>query len=76
MPLSSTRHLLGGNDTFQSPGREETVIYELHIGTFYDEPGSGPGNIAGAIVKLGYLRDLGITHIEIMPSMEFSTDFS
>ncbi len=46
------------------PGRpwEETVIYELHVGTFSEE-----GTYAGVESRLPYLRDLGITAIELMP---------
>lgn len=46
------------------PGRSwaEAVIYELHVGTF-----SAEGNYAGVEKKLLYLRDLGITAIEMMP---------
>jgi maltooligosyltrehalose trehalohydrolase len=40
----------------------ETVIYEVHVGTFSDE-----GTYAGVERKLRYLRDLGITAIELMP---------
>ncbi|MGE0407387.1 MAG: alpha-amylase family glycosyl hydrolase, partial [Candidatus Korobacteraceae bacterium] len=38
------------------------IIYELHIGTFTPE-----GTFDAAIEKIPYLRDLGITVIEIMP---------
>ena len=40
----------------------ETVIYELHVGTFSPE-----GTYAGVEKKLPYLKDLGITAIELMP---------
>jgi maltooligosyltrehalose trehalohydrolase len=40
----------------------EAVIYELHIGTFTPE-----GTYTAAATKLEYLRDLGITHVELMP---------
>ncbi|WP_245318474.1 malto-oligosyltrehalose trehalohydrolase [Bradyrhizobium sp. DOA1] len=40
----------------------ETVIYELHVGTFSEE-----GTYAGVEKRLHYLRDLGITAIELMP---------
>ena len=43
------------------------IIYELHIGTFTPE-----GTFLGAIEKLDYLLELGVTHIEIMPINEFS----
>lgn len=38
---------------------EETVVYEMHIGTFTAE-----GTFRAAIEKLPYLADLGITMIE------------
>src|SRR4051795_11024651 len=40
----------------------EVVIYELHVGTFSQE-----GTYAGVEKRLDYLRDLGITAIELMP---------
>jgi maltooligosyltrehalose trehalohydrolase len=45
---------------------EETVIYELHIGTFTEA-----GTYAGAKQRLDELVDLGITAIELMPLADF-----
>ncbi|MGK6312043.1 malto-oligosyltrehalose trehalohydrolase [Neorhizobium sp. DT-125] len=45
---------------------EETVVYELHIGTFTKE-----GTFRAAIEKLPYLAELGITMIEVMPVAHF-----
>lgn len=45
---------------------EETVIYELHIGTFTPQ-----GNFRAAIDKLPYLAELGITQLEVMPVSQF-----
>jgi maltooligosyltrehalose trehalohydrolase len=45
---------------------EETVIYELHVGTFTPE-----GTFRAMIDKLPYLVDLGVTAIEIMPVADF-----
>jgi maltooligosyltrehalose trehalohydrolase len=44
----------------------EFILYELHVGTFTPE-----GTFASAILKLDYLRDLGITAVELMPVGEF-----
>lgn len=63
-------------DTFVMPPWNELVIYEMHVGTFNDAPGSGPGTFDEIIPKLPYLRDLGINAIEIMPVLEFPTDYS
>jgi len=45
---------------------EETVIYELHIGTLTPE-----GTFLAAIDKLPYLAELGITQLEVMPVSQF-----
>ena len=45
---------------------EEVVLYELHVGTFTPE-----GTYQAVIGKLDYLRDLGITAIELMPIAQF-----
>ena len=45
---------------------EQAVIYELHVGTFTPE-----GSFRGVEQKLDYLRDLGITAIELMPLSDF-----
>ena len=45
---------------------QETVIYELHVGTFTPE-----GTFAGAQQRLDYLADLGITAVELMPVSDF-----
>ncbi len=47
-------------------GVRDLVIYECHIGTFTPE-----GTFAAAAGKLPYLRDLGVTALEIMPVAEF-----
>ncbi len=45
---------------------ETVVLYEVHVGTFTPE-----GTFAGAIERLDYLRDLGVTAIELMPVADF-----
>ncbi len=61
---------------FGMPPWNELVIYELHVGTFHDTPGFGPGHFRSAMEKLDYLRDLGVNAIELMPVTEFPGDFS
>ncbi|HTQ35922.1 MAG TPA: malto-oligosyltrehalose trehalohydrolase [Steroidobacteraceae bacterium] len=46
-------------------GLEGLVLYELHVGTF-----TTAGTFAAAIERLGHLRALGVTVIEIMPLAE------
>jgi glycogen operon protein len=45
----------------------ETVLYELHVGTFSEE-----GTFDGARRHLRHLADLGVTAVELMPLAEFS----
>jgi maltooligosyltrehalose trehalohydrolase len=54
---------------WRQPPLGTAVIYECHVGTF-----SKRGTFDGAIERLGYLKDLGITHLEVMPVAEFEGD--
>ncbi len=55
------------NDTgWEAPPLASAIIYELHIGTFTPE-----GTFDAAQSKLDALRDLGITHVELMPVNAF-----
>jgi isoamylase len=53
-----------------------TVIYEMHVAGFTRHPSSGVdpelrGTYAGMIEKIPYLRDLGITAVELLPVFQF-----
>lgn len=61
---------------FIAPAWNETVIYEMHIGTFNDSPGGLPGDFDDAVGRLDHLQALGINAIEVMPTQEFPGDFS
>lgn len=64
-------------DTRLPVTQSELVIYELHVGAFYDPPGGGsPGKFADVIAKLDHLAALGVNAIELLPIAEFPTDFS
>jgi 1,4-alpha-glucan branching enzyme len=65
-----------GHSDFRMPPWDELVVYELHVGTFNDAPGGTPGGFASVGNRLDYLRDLGVTALELLPSAEFATDFS
>ncbi len=55
-------------DKYWRPGPlSDAIIYELHVGTF-----TPAGTFASTIERLDHLRDLGITHVELMPVCEFS----
>ncbi len=54
----------------------ETIIYELHVGGFTRHHNSGVatakrGTYAGVIDKIPYLKDLGITALELLPVFQF-----
>lgn len=65
-----------GSDSFQMPGWDELVIYELHIGTYSDEQGGGPGRLTSVIGRLDHLVELGVNAIQILPPAEFPGGFS
>ena len=53
-----------------------SVIYELHVGGFTRHPNSGVpeskrGTYAGIIEKIPYLKELGITAVELLPVHQF-----
>lgn len=61
-----------GINNFNMPPWNELVIYELHVGTFYDLTNDGiPGDFSSIIKKLDYLKELGINAIEFMPIFGF-----
>jgi len=52
----------------------ETIIYELHVSGFTKSPSSGSkhlGTFSGIIDKIPYLKELGITAIELLPVFDF-----
>ena len=53
---------------------QDLIIYELHVRGFTRDASSGvthPGTFAGIREKIPYLKDLGITAVELMPIFEF-----
>ncbi|MEM4970048.1 MAG: alpha-amylase family glycosyl hydrolase [Sulfolobales archaeon] len=44
----------------------DLLIYEIHVGIFTER-----GDFLGVIEKLGYLVDLGVNAIELMPVTQF-----
>ncbi len=51
---------------WQAPPLSSALIYELHLGTFTPE-----GTLKAAEGHLDYLKDLGVTHVELMPIANF-----
>lgn len=57
----------------------DTIIYELHVRGFTKRSNSGVtagkrGTYAGVIDKIPYLRELGITAVELMPVFQYDPD--
>ena len=54
----------------------KTIVYEMHVGGFTRNPNSGVaekkrGTFAGLIEKIPYLKQLGITAVELLPVFAF-----
>ena len=52
----------------------ETIIYEMHVRGFTQHKSSAvahPGTYRGIIEKIPYLKELGVTAVELMPIAEF-----
>jgi glycogen operon protein len=58
-----------------------TIIYEMHVRGFTRHPSSGlpeetRGTYAGLIEKIPYLRQLGITAVELLPVFQFDSQYA
>ncbi|HTZ61015.1 MAG TPA: malto-oligosyltrehalose trehalohydrolase [Acidobacteriaceae bacterium] len=51
---------------WQAPPLSSGLLYELHLGTFTPE-----STLKAAESRLDYLKDLGVTHLELMPIANF-----
>ena len=49
------------------PWWNDEVFYEVFVRSFSDSDGNGVGDLQGLIGKLGYLDDLGVTALWLMP---------
>jgi glycogen operon protein len=63
-----------GDDMPPRTAPEDSIIYEMHVRGFTCHRSSKvkhPGTFAGLIEKIGYLKSLGITAVELLPIHEF-----
>ena len=64
----------GGDAPLNRP-IEETIIYEMHVGGFTRSASAGvtaqPGTFRALIEKIPYLKDLGVTAVELLPLFQF-----
>lgn len=65
-------------DRFTPPTLNELVIYEMHVGTFFDADPSDerPATLDDVEHKMGHLVHLGVNAVELMPLAEFAGDYS
>jgi len=64
------------DDTPLKRPSSRTIVYEMHVRGFTRHPSSGvsqekQGTYAGMIEKIPYLRQLGITAVELLPVFQF-----
>jgi len=64
-----------GDTPLQRPS-SRTIVYEMHVRGFTRHPSSGVaekkrGTFAGLTEKVPYLKELGITAVELMPVFQF-----
>jgi maltooligosyltrehalose trehalohydrolase len=52
---------------FRAQALASAIVYELHIGTFTQQ-----GTLDSAIERLDTLKELGITHVELLPVASFA----
>ena len=65
----------GEMDSPPKHAASDTVIYETHVRGFTIHPSSGvahPGTFRSLTDKIPYLKDLGVTAVELMPVTEFN----
>ena len=63
-----------GKDFQPRHAMQDLIIYEMHVRGFTQHESSGvlhPGPFAGLMEKIPYLKELGITAVELMPIFEF-----
>ncbi|MBU0679263.1 MAG: alpha amylase C-terminal domain-containing protein [Verrucomicrobia bacterium] len=63
------------DDDFVPPAKNETIIYQLHIGGL-SVSNSTPGTFAQAEAKLSYIADLGFTAVELLPVNDYQGTWS
>jgi len=64
-------------DTFPKIHPADSVIYELHVRGFTRHPSSNvkfPGTFDALRAKIPYLKDLGITTVELLPIHQFDAE--
>jgi 1,4-alpha-glucan branching enzyme len=67
---------------FRPPPFHELIIYQLHVGAFYGVDALGRdrresvARFLDTVTRIPYLRDLGVTAVQLLPIQEFPYDNS
>jgi len=61
---------------FRTPAFQDLILYQLHVGTFRIAPGNSEGKFLDVVERLPYLSSLGVNALQLMPVVEFPTEFS
>ncbi|HEU0140077.1 MAG TPA: alpha amylase C-terminal domain-containing protein [Bryobacteraceae bacterium] len=70
------------DSSFHAPAFNDLIIYQLHVGAFYGVDAQGRdkreqvADFLDVITRIPYLRDLGVTAIQLLPVQEFPFDTS
>jgi 1,4-alpha-glucan branching enzyme len=66
---------------WRRPAFRDFIIYQLHVGVFWAVDATGSdrrsnyGHFLDAVERIPYLRDLGVTAIQLLPIQEYDGDF-
>src|SRR5580700_10167976 len=61
---------------FNAPAWHKLVIYQLHIGTFYNPTIGAANKVDDLIGQISYLQKLGVNAVQILPFIEFASPLS
>lgn len=66
------------DDDFKCPPWNDLVIYEMHVGTFFDPTPEDdkPGSFMDITTRFNHLKRLGVNALQLMPIAEFAGDYS
>lgn len=64
------------DEAWRPPPHHELRIYQLHVGTWYVPMGRSKGSFLDVALRLPYLKALGINAVQLLPIVEFPTQFS
>lgn len=68
--IIDAKHFSWKDASWKGLSQEELIFYECHVGTFTPQ-----GTFQGVIDKLPYLKELGVTCLELMPIAEFAGNY-